>query len=129
MTPAELIAEQQTLLQALAETLDAEASCLGAGKADGEQTSFGTEVMSVAVTRAFARGACFAIEPPSEFPTMPTPLEQSMVGERQSTASGLASPEKSWLARLSMGTQAALWLNQLVSFAASVPFRTRLPWS
>jgi|GEM_PF-2969694 len=35
MTPAELIAEQQTLLQALAATLDAEANCLGAGKVDG----------------------------------------------------------------------------------------------
>eukprot|EP00964_Phaeocystis_antarctica_P014818 scaffold8176_cov60-Phaeocystis_antarctica.AAC.4 len=70
------------------------ASTLLGGKADGAQTSFGTEVMSVAVTRASMRAACFAIEPPSEFPTMPTPLEQSMVGERQSTASGLASPEK-----------------------------------
>lgn len=37
MTPAELIAEQHALLEKLAETLDAEASCLGAGKADGER--------------------------------------------------------------------------------------------
>ncbi|OLO05592.1 MULTISPECIES: flagellar protein FlgN [Salinicola] len=37
MTPAELIAEQQTLLQTLVQTLDAEASCLGEGRVDGER--------------------------------------------------------------------------------------------
>eukprot|EP00964_Phaeocystis_antarctica_P077732 scaffold48295_cov77-Phaeocystis_antarctica.AAC.3 len=96
-------------------------STLLGGKADGVQESFGTEVMSVAVTRASMRAACFAIEPGSEFATMPTPLEQSMVGERQSTASGLASPEKIWLVRPSTAMQPALSLSQLVSFAASSP--------
>ncbi|KAA0019179.1 flagellar protein FlgN [Salinicola corii] len=37
MTPAELLREQQSLLQAFAETLDAEAICLGSGNADGER--------------------------------------------------------------------------------------------
>eukprot|EP00964_Phaeocystis_antarctica_P077661 scaffold48229_cov70-Phaeocystis_antarctica.AAC.3 len=89
------------------------ASTLLGGKAVRLQVSSGTEVMSVAVTRASKRTACLAIEPGSEFATMPTPLVQSMVGERQSTASGLASPEKSWLARPSTPMQAALWLAQL----------------
>ncbi|MDH4573092.1 flagella synthesis protein FlgN [Salinicola acroporae] len=39
MTPAELLREQQALLQAFAETLDAEATCLGSGNADGERLS------------------------------------------------------------------------------------------
>ncbi|WP_110691855.1 flagella synthesis protein FlgN [Salinicola halophyticus] len=39
MTPAELIVEQKTLLQAFAETLDEEAGCLGEGKVDGERLS------------------------------------------------------------------------------------------
>lgn len=37
MTPAELIAEQHDLLQAFAETLEAEASCLGAGSVEGQR--------------------------------------------------------------------------------------------
>lgn len=39
MTPAELLREQQALLQAFSETLDAEAVCLGSGNADGERLS------------------------------------------------------------------------------------------
>jgi len=39
MTPAEVIVEQQTVLQAFAETLAAEADCLGTGKIDGKRLS------------------------------------------------------------------------------------------